>query len=396
MSGFCTIWLLFFSIAAADTYVTPSGSAAPESGVQSMPFMLVESAVHASNNTNILIEGGVYREKFTLSEPATLRSTGSPVIIGDFTASASTTIDIITLNSHLYGDLIFGDGTFQDDLRAVDIADIASGFQADIVSFQEIWDEDLFWGGDGQTGILPRSGYSYGNHGSGTDCIGCINSGLATMSLHFLEEKGQYYFSDCPENPCDGIDCMASKGWISQVFSKDGFNILVVNSHTQAGNDIFHENINTRIEQLNCLFNWVEAYRQQNQDTVVFVMGDLNIAGEQGEYGNLTHTILPNMARDAARNAPQWKNENGGYTNSPGNPFALCFDEDTFNARLDYVYFFPSLNGQVKVFPRGTIVQPFLGVERTDECSDGPSDPLTTTEKTDHWGVRASFDLYRN
>lgn len=65
LAGFCTIWLLSCSIAAAGMYVTPSGSAAPESGLQAKPFMLVESAVYSSNNTNIIIEGGVYRGKFT-------------------------------------------------------------------------------------------------------------------------------------------------------------------------------------------------------------------------------------------------------------------------------------------------------------------------------------------
>lgn len=388
----CT-FLLCFTVALADTYVTKPGSAAPEPNSSVKPYMLIESAVRGSSNANVVIEDGVYREFFTLDVGTTLKASGTHVKIGDLSVSSSTTLEIITLNTHLYGDLIFGDGTFKDDTRAVDIADITAGFQANIVSFQEVWDEDLFWGGDGQTGILPHSGYGSGDHGSGTDCLGCINSGLATMSLHDMVGKEQHYFSDCPGNPCDGIDCMSAKGWIKQVLFIDGFRIVVVNTHVQAGNSA--ENATTRRSQLGCLFNWVEDYRQQSPDTVVFVVGDLNIVGEQQEYEILTNTVLPSMARDAARNAPQWKSENGGYTNSPANPFALCFDDTTFNARLDYIYFFPSLSGQVKVLPRSTVVLPFRGAARTDDCSDGPSDPLTTTEKSDHWGVHASFELYR-
>ena len=52
-------------------------------------------------------------------------------------------------------------------------------------------------------------------------------------------------------------------------------------------------------------------------------------------------------------------------------------------------------DGQVKVLPRSTVVEPFRGIQRTDLCSEGLPYPLTTSEKSDHWGVRAFFELYR-
>ncbi|MHC4560906.1 MAG: exonuclease/endonuclease/phosphatase family protein, partial [Planctomycetota bacterium] len=244
-----------------------------------------------------------------------------------------------------------------------------------------------------QTGILPRSGYASGFHGDLTDCFGCINSGLATMSLQSLVGNEQLFFSDCPGNPCDGIDCMSSKGWIKSVLFKDGFRIVIVNTHTQAGNS--SENQTTRQSQLGCLFDWVENYRRQATNTVVFVVGDFNVIGEQAEYSTMTSETLPGAARDGGRNVPQWRGQNGGYTSTPINPLALCFDENTPIARLDYIYFFPSYDGQVTVVPRTTVVYPFRGVARTDSCSEGPSDPLTTTEKSDHYAVKGSFNLYR-
>ena len=140
---------LMNSPAQAQTYVKTSGDFAPEPDNYDRQYRLVESAITAPRvHSDIKIRPGTYREAFTADEPCFLKPTTSgTVTIGDLTASATTTLKITTVNTHLFGDLAIGDGTFEDDARAVDIGEICAASDWDVVAFQEIWDEDLFLGG---------------------------------------------------------------------------------------------------------------------------------------------------------------------------------------------------------------------------------------------------------
>jgi hypothetical protein len=54
--------------------------------------------------------------------------------------------------------------------------------------------------------------------------------------------------------------------------------------------------------------------------------------------------------------------------------------------RIDYIYYFPSLNGSIGINSESVEVFPFRGVYRTE-------DGLTTNEKSDHWSVRGRYKL---
>src|SRR4029434_9958942 len=102
--------------------------------------------------------------------------------------------EICALNTHLFGDNI--GPSWQDYARAEDIADTCGASTFDVVGFEEIWDEDLFYGGDGADGIRPRAGFPFGFHGEAHD-LDPLNSGLAIMSQHPLSDTDQVSWTEC-------------------------------------------------------------------------------------------------------------------------------------------------------------------------------------------------------
>lgn len=243
-------------------YVTKVGSPDPD-GSPAKPYHVVEAGIArtlTSPASTVQIAAGKYYETFTTDTPSILQATSGTVTIGKLDYQASTTLEIITLNTHLAGDEVFMP-SWQDYQRADDIADFFGGAnpRPDVVGFQEIWDEDLFFGGDGANGIRPRSGYPYGDHG---DAEGpTLNSGAALMS-------------DYP------------------------------------------------------LANFVQV---------------------------------------------EWDD---------------CSDDETVSGRLDYIFYFPSLDGSVEIIPTSVEVLPFTGRILTE-------DGLTTNQSSDHWGVHGQFKLIR-
>lgn len=455
--------------ALADTHVMKEGSIAPVFGIRARSFMMVESAVNAAlaqtTPGTVLLSPGQYREPepgrtLIINPPPgrtiTLTAEGSGATIGDLSGVASQTVlTIVTQNTRLFGDGIanIAAGYFKDDLRARQMGREISRVGADIAGLQELWDQDLL------ADIKTGAGGSYTTFGSDN------NSGLALLSNYSLTNKKDKGFddncpdfcqngvnkgkrcsndSDCPrangnDGDCDFtdcwgdlivlsccVDCAADKGWLRASFIKDGFNITVFNTHADAGQQYLDDpddcggDAVARLDQFRCIFKKVDNFRINNPNHVVFVMGDFNVVGDDKkgtEYSrtNIQILVQNDAARDAARNAPQWAGQGGGFTNDDSNNLAKCIDGTFDPFRFDYIYYFPtSRDGSIEVLPVETRVERFAfdaPVCCSDDncegllvsCTDltGPSycdcfdceRSRSTREVSDHWAVLGKFRL---
>ncbi len=401
------------STLAQTTYVTNLGSPGPRPGDQTRPFSLMEAAVVAAPGHVIQIEPGRYHEKPTLRGPCTLTSSGAGnVKLGDFSdVIDSDTLKLCTLNTHLFGDVVFTP-SWMDYPRAEDIADFLepnspwfgpNNPRPDVVAFQEIWDEDLFYGGDGAEGILPASGYLDGVHGlydpNNPPDPNHFADGVALMSTCDLFGVDRVGWFTCHGWTECGWDCLAGKGWVQAWILKGSFQVLLISLHTDAGE--CEGDRTTRIQQMEKLRNALLVYRVLFPSAPIFIMGDFNIFGEETEYGDTLIGVLATVvgARDADRNSPGFDFTSNApqWTVSTSNMLAMYFDCETRDGRLDYIFYCPSLDGTVEVLPKSVDVVHFVGAnELCDEGNpDCTPDPLCTYESSDHWSVIGDFQLLR-
>ncbi len=404
---------------AENIYVTKAGSPDPD-GSAVKPYHVVESATsqaRLSPGSTILIQPGKYYETFTIDAPCTLESAGGDVVLGADDNGAATTLDIITLNTHLAGTAPVMP-SYYDRLRANDIAQQLVQMapnKPDVVAFQEIWDEDLFFGGGdngvGQNneGLCQAAGYPYGRHGSAKwdwgDWDNVLNSGLALMSNYVLTDFEQVQW----DSPLEGWDQFAAKGYIRATIVKEGFSIGLFTLHTQADHN--WDNVQTRLQELAQLASAIKDYRAKHPDHVVFVTGDFNIKGEVCQwyyvpsstgmaiptwyceyYDSLIAALRSAGGKDADRNSPGFivdPNCEEQWTSHPANLLAWHFGEPE-NARLDYIFYLPDLQGAVEVLPKTTDVLPFRGTNYPVESAPG-----FTNDSSDHYSVHAKFTLIR-
>lgn len=402
------------TLVAATHYVTPLGSAAPERDDPSRPWQLVEAAVRALPNEGgaVSLGSGTYRETFTIDRPATLTAPTGGAVIGDLThgVAATTTFSVLTWNTHLAGDELFLP-SWLDYERAAEMGGnfAARRHEIDLVSLCEVWDEELFVGEIGFAGIRLLSGYQNWIHGTRVDqqaewCFGVyfptvLNSGLAMMSDHAMHDPAQISFSDC-EGSCPSDkspDCLASKGFIVTTVIKDGFHLRIYNTHAQAGNG--GDAYEARRHQIEQMAAHISAYRNENPSHLVMLMGDINIIGEtEDQYGFLRESFGAIGGRDAARNAADemmYGDPSIAHTITFFNELAVHFDSAPYDQRLDYVWYFPSLDGKVQMLP--TRVTRDLTVARgTIKAGFGGIKVLVSDELSDHYPIRAVFQLYRD
>lgn len=390
-----------------DVVVTRIGNAAPE-GNLGRPFHTVRAGLAHANcepERTVVIHSGSYRETMTIDRPVTIRSVGL-VRIGDLSdVNNSTMLRITTLNTHLFGD--DPGPSWRDELRRDDIAADFVGSNVDIVGFQEIWDEDLFLGGDGQgAGLRAQAGYAHGYHGDNVGDGGCFlptlgNSGLAVMSRFPASSTSQASFGDegdlcvgCLVTDCSP-ECLVTKGFVTYRFIKAGFDIVYITTHTQSGTSV--NQTNTRHQQLAEIATRIAAIRQNNPHVSVFLSGDFNVVGETSSYGGHVAGRFGNVGGfDAHRNAPGFFcGPSSPYTLHPSNELAQYF-EDGFPfdcgvqipaQRLDYIIYFPSADGLVKIIPETASVVKFRGPVHCEDdfCSD---------ESSDHFGIAGRFTMH--
>ena len=393
---------------AATSYVTPEGSAAPEINDPVRPWQLVEAAALAlpQGGGTVAIDPGMYRENFSFALPVTLTAPAGGVVIGDLTTSiAETTMfSVLTWNTHLFGDNILLP-TWLDYERAFQMgAYLRFRYEdIDVVSLCEVWDEDLFIGGDGAGGIRPQSRYPnwmvFDEVKGGLASCGLLpvprdlHSGLALMTKHPMTDLHRVHFDAC-DGGCPGLgespDCLASKGFLATTVTKDGFPIRIYNTHTQAGNG--EDAVVARQLQLLQLAEDISAYRVAHPSHAALAMGDINVIGENNDQYEFMRNLFEALGgRDAARNAANvsmYNNHRVADTLTSDNELALYFDDTSYNQRLDYVWYFPSLDGHIRIQPKLVDSPRVRGIRLSD-------DDLTSDELSDHYPVEARFLLHR-
>lgn len=407
-------------LAAQTHYVSPSGSAAPERDQATRPWQLIDAAVRAlpPQGGTVSIAPGIYREAFTIDTPAVLTASSDPVVIDDRAGvSATTTFSVLTWNTHLFGDIVLLP-SWQDYERADDIGTYLAGRrdqidrEIDLVSLCEVWDEDLFVGGGGAFGIRPRSGYPnwmiFNDIKPGVTWCGpvseprVLHSGLALMTKHPMADLQRVFYDQCSGACPAGFgspDCLASKGFLATTVVKDGFAIRVYATHTQADDD--KDAVQVREAQIRQLNDSIAVYRVTHPSHAVFVMGDMNVIGETAEqYDYVWARFQEFGGRDAARNTAavtMYNNHRVADTLTSYNELALYFDPTPFNQRLDYVWYFPSLDGHVQVQPtfvdsprvRSSVLRTAYG------SGTKVGNELTSDELSDHYPLEARFRLIR-
>ncbi|MEZ4866097.1 MAG: endonuclease/exonuclease/phosphatase family protein [Caldilineaceae bacterium] len=353
-------------------HVDSNGSQAPD-GSAVAPYQLIEAGVCKVNENGIVvIQGGNYHEQITLNKPATLTAAGGTAVIGQLTGKAHTTLKILTYNTHLFGDEALGVlPTFADEQRAPQIADRIRKEDADVVAFQEVWDEEL------ADVIISQADYPYYFYSNEHDEVDDIlNSGLLLLSkypidnpsLNFYNEEAScspplwcglipepiLQFACIAKNCYDNNDAFASKGFIGATIEKEGFRIAIFITHTDASD------AGARRGQIKELGLAISQYHIENPNTEVIALGDFNVSdGGQDYY----RALLPNLGlRDAFLNT-------------------ACFSH--LKGRLDYIFY-----SHGNVFD----VLPTYG----DLASYSPDPPIDgVSDLSDHPRLVIVFSLYR-
>lgn len=389
------------SIAFADIHVDKNGSQAPD-GTPVHPYQLVNSGIcKAEPNGTVIIHPGIYNETMVVSKTVKLISSG-PVVIGQILGKPHTTIKFITQNTHLFGNQ--GEGQlpkFADPARADLFAEKVNEENADLVAFQEVWDPEL------ADAIIAKAGYPYRFYSRHyDDSVDFLNSGLLLLSKHPLINTSLTYYKDeanlkacakaapsClidhPTEPwkcltgCEKyLDGFASKGFIQTTISKDGFQLGIFITHTQA--EEHNAAVEARKKQLEQLSSRIQQYIVENPVAEVVAMGDFNVIGETEEY---FQTLLPTVKlRDASRNAP-CGDDKPRNTCELSNPLADKFGACSYDQRLDYLLY--GRNGRFDLMPTRVEVRKYTVSPAITE------DKFTTHNLSDHYGITAEFALLR-
>lgn len=396
-------------------HASPEGSFDP-TGAPDAPYpTLAGAASHAASvGGTIEFAPGTYHEAVTLSHPMILGASG-PVVIGDM-GSASTTLSIASLNTHLYGSAIsqslmdtlaslgvFDPLHFLDDHRATRIGQgFANTHTVDVAAFQEVWDPAMW------SILTVHAGYLRSFYGGSIEyeaiaCIptpvGCIepwlNSGLGTISNSPLA-GGSYQLAYQSETPLDDpFEPFATKGLVFTEVVKDGFTIGIFNTHLQAGPSSNEFVWDARRGQIAQLSDMIEAYRLSKPSNPVIVVGDFNVpsaGGTASEYKLTLQTFLGQPAVDLidAARADHANRAANSITSDAANRLVQYFDGGTTESpRLDYIFYGHARDGSVR-----------LTLEWVDTVRHRGPSPLThngvsTIELSDHWGVHAGFRVVR-
>ena len=395
------------SKAQSDIYVDRNGSAAPDASPTG-PYQLLKAGVCRGPNGKIVIRPGVYNETLTIKDPMTLTVTG-PAIIGQLAGKPNTKLKVVTYNTHLFGDEGAGRfPTFADRARAAYIADWLQFEDADVIGLQEVWDEEL------KNVIVQRAGYLYPYYINDHDELDdFLNSGLLLLSKYPLVNPSLTFYRDevsisdceffdplCPvKNPTEPWKCFnllscipyldgfASKGIVQATIFKDGFQLGIFITHTQA--EHHQAGVNARRKQLEQLGSQIREYRSYNPGAEVIAMGDFNVIAGSDDYYNslLRHTGLRDTYSNLAPCLDMLLHQ--ATCAHKQNDLARFFENTAFDCddkRLDYV-----------LYSHGTAFDALpVKLEVRRYQAETGDNGKTMRDLSDHFGVAAEFSLWRN
>lgn len=284
-------------------------------------------------------------------------------------------IHFLSYNTHLFLETaveVKESEKYYDSTRLNNIITLLKHTNPDIIGFSEVWansSKDIFI--DALKSQLPYSAWD-----QNTNPVQ-LGSGLLLLSRFPLSNV-----SFIPYANLIGWDRLSQKGFIIANVKVSSQKLLIVHTHTQAGEN--SDAIKTRTANLNQLLNILNTVIEFDSIPVV-MLGDLNIIGEN-ELGSCTqeYKILCNQLKwysmiDSYRRLNPSATSEPGYTyDAVNNKLIDRFDPSFKNKRqrLDYM------------FVRGvTPVSVTVPKTFTFQTSDG------TMDLSDHYPLEGHFLL---
>lgn len=358
------------------------------SGAASAPFSNIRAALCGTvqNPLDMRLAPGTYYEPVTFSAPGTYSAPNGSATIDPGTL-ATTSFRVVSYNVRLWPGF-FVSLTLADQERADLIGPRLTAENADVVALQEVWDYRLDAIDASARTNAVRGIYTSQYYGSEFYSGDNMNSGLLTQSVHALSGGVQRRYTEC-----DGNDCQASKGWTRVLMNKNGFNIAVFNTHTQAGSSA--ENKTTRLSQLNELAQDVVVFRALNPSYAVFVAGDFNIDLFNSEFsGNMSNAMggMAGLAQGGLNE--QCSLQTYACTACSSNSLKQIFGNDGTNTILDHVLYIGSADGTVKIVPTNYQVKHYRRTDGGQWCRN-VTPTGCTNDLSDHEPVIMDFQLRR-
>lgn len=354
-------------------------------GTSSAPFSNVLAAqCSAPAGGTIAVRPGTIFQSVTLNQPRTYTAPSGAATI-DGRTSATTNLRIGSYNVRLWPSF-FLSLTLADQDRANLIGPRLQAENCDAIGLQEVWGYRNDPGDTTAFISALRTNYWY-YYGDGFGNLGnSNNSGLLTLT-----RNEPFGFSQSGYTECDGNDCLANKGFIRLSFVKDGFNVTVFNTHTQAGNS--SGNQTTRLDQLNELAFAVNVWRSLNPSHVIFVVGDFNVDGNSSEFNNMANAMGGIAATADVRTNFPCSPDFSDCTSCAGNTLKQIFGGGG-NTILDHILYVNSLDGTVKVVPTTYEVKQYRRTDGGFWCRNiAPTG--CANDLSDHEAVFANFQLRR-
>jgi len=320
---------------------------------------------------------------------------------------------VTTYNAHLFGDSLTvlgrwpGIGRFDDSRRVAELCNLlrreAGEYGVDVVGLTEVWDRRIAtllaselsdtypYAAIGDLGAsasalladrIPRQ--LLGRTPRASRCIG-LGSGLLLLSKRQLVLPAVFLEFPRPSwlhvNPLFlNVDAFAAKGILRVLVEPEpGFRVAFHLVHLQA--DYVRASLQgVRDKQLSALAALVQMDHETVSVAGVVCIGDLNVAAEGAEHGEML-SRLGMLDAFLAHSSEHRVTGTPPYTyDALMNPLVTMFapDAGAIRQRLDYVLVAPQV-GRSRAEVREAVVVPFLGQ------SDAPI--------SDHFAVRAEISF---
>ncbi len=365
--------LCFSNTCWADTVYVAVGGSQLANGLPINPVPSVKAGIcRAGSGDTIEIGGGVYNEALIINKRVTLIAPGGPATI---VGNAGKRLKVLTYNTHLFGDTLGPD--FEDDRRAVQIADKISAEDADIVALQELWDGDLV------DKIISKIEDIYYYHWTGeTDEIDdVLGAGLMLLSKYPINVKVVHYENE--SSFLDGFDAWASKGHMHTFIDVDGFPLYVFNTHLDASGKALEQ-----VEELGAYIYWT---RFPTPGHGIIVMGDFNLPKDYSPLSNHVSpyfAILDSLGVFDAFSAGCCEEVCNAYTDVPDNELRKIFNPDNeISQTIDYILYSNGIG--FNMVPLSASVKKY---KASSPISDGEK---SSRDLSDHYGIVVEFSLTR-
>ncbi len=255
------------------------------------------------------------------------------------------TTTVLAYNTHLFGDygVPFTNKSFyQDEERAKKICEALMKSNADIIVLSEVWDNDL------ARVIINKLKQKYPNHFRPEGRAALYNgTGLLLLSKHNIADASFKQYQGLL-----GPDFFTNKGFGAATLTINSVAMRLFFTHVQAARRLTLDKQVKAVRMANIkqLNQAVSAYKGNNPDTPILIVGDLNVAAEAGdkstaEYKQMMKVFKSSKLKDAYRSLYPDVAENRGYTyDRKSNTLIKIFSPQSAPQRIDYILFGGKIN----------------------------------------------------